>query len=85
MSDDLEAAMERAKNLAVAAAGGPAPLARKLGISRSAVAMWKIVPPLRAPKVEEITGISRHVLRPDFWPWPEPGLQSRRQAGTEAA
>lgn len=45
-------------------------LARGLGITRSAVAMWDKVPAERLPMIEEITGIPRHKLRPDICPEP---------------
>lgn len=43
-------------------------LARQLGISPSAVTMWKNVPAERVLEIERITGISRHDLRPDLYP-----------------
>ena len=52
------------------AAGGQVALATKLGISQSAVAQWigsGNIPPARVPKVEKITGVSRHELRPDIF------------------
>ena len=45
-------------------------IAEGLGISRSAVAMWERVPAERLPDVERITGIPRHMLRPDIVPPP---------------
>lgn len=64
----MEQACERAKEIA----GGPGALARALEergdkITPQAVSLWKIVPPERVLKVEAITGISRHVLRPDIF------------------
>lgn len=44
-----------------------AKIAAGLGVERSAVAMWKEIPPTRVPDVERITGYSRHRLRPDLW------------------
>lgn len=84
--DDAPEPMVRARNLAVIAAGGPGKLAKSLGISRAAVAMWKVIPVLRVPDVERVTGISRHTLRPDFFgPGPGPAPpHRRRQAGMEA-
>lgn len=41
-------------------------LAAELGIHRSAVMMWKKIPAERVPDVERITGIPRHLLRPDL-------------------
>lgn len=64
----MEQACERAKTLA----GGPVALARALQergieISSQAVSQWKTVPPEKVLKVEEITGVSRHELRPDVF------------------
>jgi DNA-binding transcriptional regulator YdaS (Cro superfamily) len=39
----------------------------KKGITRSAVCLWKRCPPKRVALVEEITGVSRHKLRPDIF------------------
>lgn len=47
-----------------------AQIARGLGCTRSAVAMWKRVPAERLPDVERITGIPRYLLRPDICPPP---------------
>jgi DNA-binding transcriptional regulator YdaS (Cro superfamily) len=59
-------ALERAKK----AAGGPAALARELGITAQAICQWHEVPPLRVLDVEHHTGIPRHELRPDIYPLP---------------
>lgn len=64
----MEKACEEAKSIA----GGPAALARALEergdkITSQAVSQWKVVPPEKALKVEAITGISRHDLRPDIF------------------
>lgn len=53
---------------AIKAAGGPSSLAGKLGIERQAVSQWKRIPVGRVLTIEEITGISRSVLRPDIYP-----------------
>lgn len=45
-------------------------LARKLGITRGAVAQWEKVPEHRVLSVSLITGIPMQRLRPDL-PWPE--------------
>lgn len=71
--DDLEAAHEalaRARD----EAGGASRLARLInGISSQAVTMWDVVPAERVLRVEEVTGISRHELRPDLYPPPKRG------------
>lgn len=54
---------------AIEAAGGLAVLARQLGISVQAVSQWTEVPPLRVVAVERITGVPRHELRPDLYPF----------------
>lgn len=43
-----------------------AKVARELGITRGAVAMWERIPLNRVPDVERITGYPRAWLRPDF-------------------
>lgn len=55
----------------IAAAGGPAKLARQLGLHHTTVLGWRRVPAERALAVEAITGIPRHKLRPDIYPPPE--------------
>jgi DNA-binding transcriptional regulator YdaS (Cro superfamily) len=52
---------------AKALAGGPSALASKLGIAPQAVSKWRIVPPRRVLEVEELSGVSRHLLRPDIY------------------
>jgi DNA-binding transcriptional regulator YdaS (Cro superfamily) len=46
-------------------------LAPRIGVSQSAISVWKIIPAERARDIEEVTGIPRHLLRPDLWepPW----------------
>jgi DNA-binding transcriptional regulator YdaS (Cro superfamily) len=49
-------------------AGGSTGLARALGdLTPQAISQWKVVPADRVLKVEEITGVSRHRLRPDIF------------------
>lgn len=51
--------------------GLTAKLTRELGFtSTGAVSQWDKVPAERLPDVERITGIPRHVLRPDICPPP---------------
>ena len=51
--------------------GGQAALARQLGVSPQAVNQWvsgsRPVPPKHALKIESLTGVSRHALRPDVF------------------
>jgi DNA-binding transcriptional regulator YdaS (Cro superfamily) len=52
---------------AIAAAGSVTDLADKLGLTLQAVCQWSKVPPERCLDVERVTGVSRHVLRPDIY------------------
>ena len=45
-------------------------IARELGITREAVWLWKRVPSERVLVVEKVTGIPRHLIRPDLYPRP---------------
>jgi DNA-binding transcriptional regulator YdaS (Cro superfamily) len=54
-------------------------IARELGVNRSTVSQWPQVPPKRVVAVETITGISRHLLRPDLY------LPGGRSVRTHAA
>ncbi len=53
---------------AVEAAGGQSRLARLLGIKQPTICCWAKVPPLRVLQIEKLTGVSRHLLRPDLYP-----------------
>ena len=48
--------------------GSASELARRLGISHPALFRWKQVPAERVLKMEQVTGISRHDIRPDIYP-----------------
>jgi DNA-binding transcriptional regulator YdaS (Cro superfamily) len=48
-------------------AGSASELARRLGISPAAVLQWDKVPANRVLVVEQVTGISRHMQRPDIF------------------
>jgi DNA-binding transcriptional regulator YdaS (Cro superfamily) len=61
---DLRAAVDAAKQ----AAGGGSKLARALGLTRQAVYQWDSIPTDHVLKVEEVTGLPRHQLRPDIYP-----------------
>jgi DNA-binding transcriptional regulator YdaS (Cro superfamily) len=64
MAETPKEALKRA----VEAAGGFTALGRRLKISGEAIMQWDRVPPLRVLQVERITGVSRHLLRPDVYP-----------------
>jgi DNA-binding transcriptional regulator YdaS (Cro superfamily) len=53
-------------------------LAKALGISLETLGTWQPIPPERCRDVENLTGISRHVLRPDVF-GTEPELIRRRR------
>jgi DNA-binding transcriptional regulator YdaS (Cro superfamily) len=42
-----------------------------LGISSQAVAYWSRAPAERVVQIEAVTGVARHLLRPDLYPAPE--------------
>ena len=48
-------------------AGSASELARRLGISPAAVLQWDKVPANRVLVVEQVTGVSRHLQRPDIF------------------
>lgn len=45
-------------------------IAKELGVTRAAVTKWRRIPAERVLAVEEITGVARHLLRPDLYPPP---------------
>ncbi|MBY0336321.1 MAG: type II toxin-antitoxin system CcdA family antitoxin [Acetobacteraceae bacterium] len=49
---------------ALRAAGGPAALARAIGVTRGAVSQWRRVPPERIAAVSRATGLAPHELDP---------------------
>ena len=57
--------------LAVAKAGGQNALGRALNIGQTTISYWcrkGKIPAEHVLKVEELTGVSRHDLRPDIYP-----------------
>lgn len=46
--------------------GGIVALAAKLGVRHQTLYSWKQVPPEHVLKLEQISGVSRHKLRPDL-------------------
>lgn len=65
--DDKSQALKRA----VDNVGGQAKFARLIGVTAQAVSQWDEVPPLRVLTVERVSGVSRHELRPDLYPFEE--------------
>lgn len=64
---------------AVKLAGGPSALAKELShickvkgikrkISRQAIDQWSLIPAFWVPFIEDLTGISKHAMRPDLFP-----------------
>jgi len=53
--------------LVIEKAGGISSLARAIGVDRRRVFEWKQIPAKRVLDVERVTGISRHILRPDIF------------------
>lgn len=52
--------------------GNKAELARRIGSSRAAITQWgETVPVMRVLEVEEATGVSREILRPDLFAAPK--------------
>lgn len=47
--------------------GSRTKLAARLKITPSAITQWRAVPPEHVLDVEDMTGISRHLLRPDVF------------------
>lgn len=69
--------MEPLREYLKAERGRAKALAEKLGVFQSSISQWATgtskVPPERVLEIEEITGVSRHALRPDiFGPPPSP-------------
>ena len=62
----------------IAAAGGTAMLAQRLGIQAPSIYSWRRVPPNRVLAIEAVTGISRHELRPDLYPPDVPKRRAKR-------
>ena len=53
--------------IAAEKAGGAVALSRELGIKHSSLHSWRRVPAERVLDLERITGVSRHVIRPDVF------------------
>lgn len=51
----------------IAKAGGVSKLAEALGIAAPSVSQWRRIPVERVLILEQLTGISRHAMRPDIF------------------
>ena len=60
--------METALQAAIRAVGTAQKFAEMIGVTPQAVSQWRRVPALRVLKVEAVSGVSRHDLRPDIYP-----------------
>lgn len=65
--------------------GGVVALAAKLGITKSAVSQWERVPAEHVLNVERLTGVSRHVLRPDVFGPPTEPVPRRRSTDRDSS
>lgn len=74
---------ERGLEEAIRAVGGVGALARGLGISQPSVSNWRKVPPERVIAVESLTGIGRHILRPDLYPEARSSIATAMQAASD--
>lgn len=67
----------KALKLAVDRAGGQSALGKEIGVGQTTINYWlntskKGVPAEYASKIERLTGVGRHELRPDVFPPPVP-------------
>ncbi len=68
----------------LSASDGPSSLSRKLGghPTPQAISQWSRVPAERVPEISKVTGVPRHVIRPDLYQVPssssEYGSSSRK-------
>jgi DNA-binding transcriptional regulator YdaS (Cro superfamily) len=61
---------EQAMKLIRSRRGLTSQLTREIGLSRGAISQWRVVPADKLVDVERISGIPRHILRPDLVPPP---------------
>ncbi len=69
---------------AIKAVGGVGALARALGISQPSVSSWNRVPSERVLAVEKVSGVGRHVLRPDLYPEARSAIAVAMEAAQQA-
>jgi DNA-binding transcriptional regulator YdaS (Cro superfamily) len=60
-------AMRLAIKLAVGKLGSQTLVARRIGVTRQAMAQWSRVPAEHVLEMENISGVSRYELRPDVY------------------
>lgn len=66
---DINDQVKRGLELALARTNGAYGLAKALnGVSYQAVQKWRKVPAERVHDVERVSGVPRHLLRPDLYP-----------------
>jgi TorA maturation chaperone TorD len=70
---------------AIKAVGGVGALARALGISQPSVSSWNRVPSERVIAVEKVSGVGRHVLRPDLYPEARSSIALAMEAAQDKA
>ncbi len=70
---------------AAKAVGTIAALARKIGITRSAICQWDRIPAERVIEIERATGVPRQELRPDLYPTTVPDSPRARAKERSAA
>jgi DNA-binding transcriptional regulator YdaS (Cro superfamily) len=63
MTIDIQEAFDTSRGMRIR-------VAKALKITHGAVSQWKRVPAERVLTVEKVTGIPRHLLRPDIYPAP---------------
>lgn len=70
----MDEAVKKALHRAIKTAGSMRELGEAIGCTTSQVSMWKYrnnIPPQYVLKIEQATGVPRHLLRPDIYPAPE--------------
>jgi DNA-binding transcriptional regulator YdaS (Cro superfamily) len=66
---------------AIRVCGSLKAVAKRLGIKSQAISQWQKIPAKRVLALEALTGVSRHVMRPDIYGPPPSG--ERRAGGRQ--